>query len=165
MTGIRSESIETRALAKPHKIEYMKRLVKHVCLSLSILTLMSLSAGAANKTNSEQFDWTDVIEAIIVVESEGNPNAVSGNSVGAMQITPIVVRECNNILKTQGSQLRYTLTDRYDVEKSKEMFLLIQSKYNKSNDVEKAIRSWNGGPNYSMRATNGYYHKVLRRMK
>jgi len=127
---------------------------------------MPLSAGAAKKsTNSEQFDWTPVIEAIILVESEGNPNVVSGSSVGAMQITPVVVRECNHILKTRGSSLRYTLADRYDVAKSKEMFLLIQSKYNKENNVEKAIRSWNGGPNYGVRSTNRYYQKVLRRMR
>ena len=144
----------------------MKRLVKSVCLSLSILTLMPLNVGAANEgDDSEQFDWTDVMEAIILVESEGNPNAVSGNSVGVMQITPILVRECNNILKARNSSKRYALTDRYDVEKSKEMFLLIQSQYNKTNNVEKAIRSWNGGPNYSVRATDRYYQKVLRRMK
>jgi len=144
----------------------MKRLVKMLSLSLSILTLMPLQAGAANEDdNSEQFDWTPVMEAIILVESEGNPNAVSGNSVGAMQITPILVRECNNILKSRGSEKRYTMADRYDVEKSKEMFLLIQSQYNKTNNVEKAIRTWNGGPNYSTRATDRYYQKVLRRMK
>ena len=104
----------------------MKRFVKNVCLSLSILTLLPLQAGAANENdNSEQFDWTPVMEAIILVESEGNPRAVSGNSVGAMQITPILVRECNNILQSRGSDKRYTLADRYNVEKSKEMFLLI----------------------------------------
>ncbi len=144
----------------------MKRLVKQLCLSLSILTLMPLQAGAANgNDDSEPFDWTPVMEAIILVESEGNPRAVSGNSVGAMQITPILVRECNNILRSRGDNKQYTLADRYDVGKSKEMFLLIQSQYNKSNDVERAIRSWNGGPRYSVRATDRYYQKVLRRMK
>ena len=147
-------------------IENMKRLVKNLCLSLSILTLMPLQAGAANRSDdSAQFDWTPVMEAIILVESEGNPNAVSGNSVGVMQITPVLVRECNNILKSRGSDKRYSMTDRYDVEKSKEMFLLIQSQYNKTNNVEKAIRSWNGGPNYSVKGTDRYYQKVLRRMK
>lgn len=131
---------------------------------MSILTLMPLSGGAKT-TNSEPFDWSAVMEAIIMVESEGNPRAVSGNSVGAMQITPILVKECNQILKTRKSDKRFTMDDRYSVSKSKEMFLLIQSKYNKSNDIEKAIRSWNGGPNYSLRATNGYYQKVLRHMK
>ncbi|MCR5679434.1 MAG: lytic transglycosylase domain-containing protein [Prevotella sp.] len=144
----------------------MKRLVKHVCLSLSILTLMPLGAGAANKDeSSDKFDWNPVMEAIIQVESEGNPRAVSGNSVGAMQITPICVKECNLILERRGSTLRYTMNDRYSVAKSKEMFLLIQSYHNKTNNVEKAIRSWNGGPNYSVRATNRYYQKVMRQMK
>lgn len=144
----------------------MKRLVKKFCLSLSIISLMPLSAGAANRDeSSEPFDWNPVMEAIIWVESEGNPRAVSGNQVGAMQITPICVRECNLILKERGSSLRYTMNDRFSVVKSKEMFLLIQSHRNKTNDVEKAIRAWNGGPNYSVRATNRYYQKVMRRMK
>ncbi|MBQ9669272.1 MAG: lytic transglycosylase domain-containing protein [Prevotella sp.] len=144
----------------------MKRLVKILCLSFSILTISPLGAGAADKDeSSELFDWTPVMEAIIQVESEGNPRAVSGNSAGAMQITPILVRECNDILKARGSKKQYTLDDRFDVEKSKEMFLLIQSQHNKTNDVERAIRSWNGGPRYSVRATNRYYQKVLQRMK
>ena len=127
---------------------------------------MPLSAGAAKRDEgSEQFDWSAVMKAIILVESEGNPRAVSGNSVGVMQITPILVQECNDILKARGSKKRYSLADRYDVGKSKEMFLLIQSQHNKSNDVEKAIRIWNGGPRYSVRATNRYYKKVLQRMK
>ena len=137
-----------------------------LCLSFSILTLSPLSVGAANKEeSSELFDWSPVMEAIIQVESEGNPRAVSGNSAGAMQITPILVRECNAILKARGSKKRYTLDDRFDVGKSKEMFLLIQSQHNKTNNVEKAIRSWNGGPRYSVRATNRYYKKVLQCMK
>ena len=137
-----------------------------LCLSFSILTLSPLSVGAANKDESSGlFDWSPVMEAIIQVESEGNPRAVSGNSAGAMQITPILVRECNAILKARGSKKRYTLDDRFDVGKSKEMFLLIQSQHNKTNNVEKAIRSWNGGPRYSVRATNRYYRKVLQCMK
>ena len=89
---------------------------------------------------------------------------MSGNSVGAMQITPILVRECNNILEKQKSKKRYTMNDRFSVEKSKEMFLLIQKYFNPENNVEKAIRSWNGGMKYSIRATNKYYKKVLARM-
>ena len=105
------------------------------------------------------------MDAIILVESEGNPKAVSGNSVGAMQITPILVRECNNILEKQKSKKRYTMNDRFSVEKSKEMFLLIQKYFNPENNVEKAIRSWNGGVKYSVKATNKYYRKVLAKMK
>ena len=131
---------------------------------MSLIPMTALAATDGSKS-SEKFDWTSVIEAIIQVESEGNPNAVSGNSVGVMQITPILVRECNNILKGRKSNKRFTLADRYNVGKSKEMFLLIQSHHNPENNVEKAIRSWNGGMKYSLKATNRYYQKVMKRMK
>ena len=145
----------------------MKNLVKKACLSLTFLSLIPMTATAVENGNqsSASFDWTPIMEAIIQVESEGNSRAVSGNSVGAMQITPILVKECNQILKNQKSDKRYTMNDRYSVEKSKEMFLLIQSHHNKQNNVERAIRSWNGGPRYSMRATNGYFKKVMRHLK
>lgn len=100
-----------------------------------------------------------------MVESEGNPRAVSGNSVGVMQITPILVRECNNILKGRKSKKRCTLKDRFSVDKSKEMFLLIQSRHNTANNVERAIRSWNGGMRYSVKRTQRYYNKVMAKMK
>ena len=112
-----------------------------------------------------KFNWNPVMDAIIQVESEGNPKAVSGNSVGVMQITPILVEDCNNILQKQKSKKRFTLADRYSVEKSKEMFLLIQKCYNPTNSIEKAIRSWNGGVHYSVRATNRYFRKVMKQMK
>jgi hypothetical protein len=41
------------------------------------------------------------------------------------------------------------------------MFLLIQSWYNPENNVEKAIRSWNGGVNYSVKRTQRYFEKVM----
>ena len=147
----------------------MNNLMKKACVSLMALMLVSLNASAegnatkSNKTSS--FDWNPVMDAIIQVESGGNPKAVSGNSVGAMQITPILVKQCNIYLQQQKSKKRYTLADRYSVAKSKEMFLLIQSVLNPQNSIEKAIRMWNGGPNYSVRATNRYYQKVMNKMK
>ena len=132
------------------------------------LFLVSLTASAEDSIWTSfkklSFDWNPVMDAIIQVESEGNPRAVSGNSVGVMQITPVLVKECNDILKKQKSNKRYTLDDRYSVEKSKEMFLLIQKYFNPENNVEKAIRSWNGGMKYSVKATNKYYKKVLAKM-
>ena len=124
-------------------------------MSLGILSLQAKNPG---------FDWDPVMDAIIEVESGGDANAVSGKSVGAMQITPILVKECNNILQQKNSKKRYTLADRYSVEKSKEMFLLIQSHHNPANDIEKAIRLWNGGVNYSVKATTKYYRKVMSKM-
>ena len=147
----------------------MSQIIKKACLSLMTLILLSTVAMAggngAKSVKTSGFDWNSVMDAIIQVESGGNAKAVSGNSVGAMQITPILVKDCNIILKKRNSKLRYTLADRYSLEKSKEMFLLIQSFHNPENNVEKAIRAWNGGPKYSVRATNRYYKKVMNKMK
>ena len=78
-------------------------------------------------------DWNPVMDAIIQVESEGNARAVKGNSCGAMQITPVLVKDCNRILRMRGSNKRYTLADRFSISKSRAMFLLIQSFYNPQN--------------------------------
>jgi len=129
------------------------------------ITLTAAAAGNAKSTKTSGFNWNPVMDAIIQVESEGNPKAVSGNSVGAMQITPILVKDCNEILKKQKSKKQYTMADRYSVTKSKEMFLIIQKYYNPENNIEKAIRLWNGGIKYSVRATNRYYRKVMALLK
>ena len=147
------------------KMIYMIKVVRKVLVTFAILMACSVEISAGTKVNESSFDWTPVINAIIQVESGGNPRAVSGPSCGAMQITPICVRECNNILQKRKSKKRYTLNDRFDVQKSKEMFILLQSYFNRANDVEHAIRSWNGGQHYSKRATQRYYEKVMRHMK
>ena len=112
-------------------------------------------------TEAAVFDWNPVMDAIIQVESGGNRMARNGNQVGCMQITPACVTQCNIILKKREDPRRFTMADRYSVEKSKEMFLVVQSYYNPENNVEKAIRSWNGGPGYSTRGTQRYYQKVM----
>ena len=147
----------------------MNHVSKKVSLSLMALVMVAMTASAgastSKSTKTSGVDWNPVMDAIIQVESEGNPNAVSGNSVGAMQITPILVKDCNDILKKQKSKKRYTMADRYSVAKSKEMFLIIQKYYNPESNIEKAIRLWNGGVKYTTRATNRYYKKVLAQMK
>ena len=145
----------------------MNKVLKIVCLICCIATFAPLpvAAGDAKSTTSSRYDWNPVMEAIIHVESRGDAKAVSGNSCGAMQITPILVKECNNILKKRKSKKRFTLQDRFSVQKSKEMFLLYQSHYNPTNNVEKAIRSWNGGNNYSVKRTHSYYEKVMAKLR
>ena len=143
----------------------MKRKFFYALVALMILLAnphSALAAGNGSRTTAKNFDWTPVMEAIIEVESNGNHRAKNGNQVGAMQITPILVADCNEILKQRKSTKRYQLSDRLDVKKSKEMFLRIQSWYNPKNNVEKAIRSWNGGVNYSVKHTQRYYEKVMK---
>ena len=156
---------ETAVLEKDN---IMKRLAKTACLACVILMLVPVNASAGTKgKQGSQFDWNPVIDAIIEVESEGNAKAVdkSGKSCGILQITPILVKECNRILQLRKSSKRYDMNDRFSASKSKEMFLLYQSFYNPGNNVEQAIRSWNGGMNYTRRGTQRYFEKVMSKMK
>ena len=130
---------------------------KFVLVVLLMCLPFAVFAAGDEPTTNGTFDWEPVMNAIIQVESGGNPNAVSGNSCGAMQITPICVAQCNIILKARKSKKRYSL----NIAKSKEMFLLLQSYYNLENNIEKAIRSWNGGMKYTVRGTQKYYNKVM----
>ena len=135
---------------------------KVLWLNLVLMVFLpSVCLAKVGKTGSSRVNWEPVMNAIIQVESGGNSKAKNGNQCGAMQITPIMVAECNNILKARKSKKRFSLADRFNVAKSKDMFLLIQSFHNPVNDIEKAIRSWNGGMNYSIRGTQRYFEKVM----
>ena len=109
--------------------------------------------------------WDNLIKAISVVESGENPRAVSGKHVGILQISPIVVDECNRINKLKKNKKRYQYGDRYNKEKSIEMFNIIQDFYNPSHDTEKAIRLWNGGSGYTIKGTNKYFKKVKTKLE
>ena len=126
--------------------------------------MLTLSISVAAQEKAKSYDWTRVINAIIQVESKGNAKAhnPNGDCCGILQITRVLVRDVNEYLKIKGSSKRYTLADRYNVQKSKEMFILYQERHNPGHNVEKAIRIWNGGPFYSVAKTNGYYRKVMK---
>ncbi|MBQ9637424.1 MAG: lytic transglycosylase domain-containing protein [Prevotella sp.] len=147
----------------------MKSYLERFLLSLLFILLANpqaaLGAGSGSRNEKSNYDWTPVMDAIIEVESNGNRHAKNGDQVGAMQITPILVADCNDILKQRKSAKRFKLSDRLSVDKSKEMFLLIQSRYNPTNNVEKAIRLWNGGVNYNVKRTQRYYEKVMRALR
>ena len=106
------------------------------------------------------------MNAIIAVESEGSPKAhnPNGDCAGILQITPILVKECNQLLKKEKYKRRYTLGDRYNAKKSKEMFIYLQEHFNPEATVEKAIKQWNCGF-YTERWKSksiGYYKKVMK---
>ena len=129
--------------------------------------MLTLSISVAAQEKGKSYDWTRVINAIIQVESKGNAKAhnPNGDCCGILQITRVLVRDVNEYLKIKGSSKRYTLADRYNVQKSKEMFILYQERHNPGHNVEKAIRIWNGGPYYykgKAGKTDGYYRKVMK---
>ena len=109
----------------------------------------------------------DLVTAPIHVESRGNDSAIGdrhlvGNeAVGALQIRPIMVREVNRILKIQKSDKRFTLKDRFEREKSIEMFYIWKNYHHKDSEPEVIARNWNGGPKgYKVNRTVKYWNKV-----
>ena len=132
-----------------------------IILMATIISMMmpTMAYGQTNK-------WERVMNAIIQVESSGNPKAhnPNGDCAGILQITPILVKECNNLLAKKKSKKRYTLGDRYNAEKSKEMFILLQEHFNPEMNVEKAIKQWNCGfytTQWKSKSV-GYYKKVMK---
>lgn len=98
------------------------------------------------------YDWELFTQALIWVESRGDSDAIgSKNDVGVLQITPILVEDCNRILKNEG----FTLEDRLDSLKSVEMFNIIQDHYNPQHDYHLALKIWNG------QAPLSYHCKVM----
>ena len=124
-------------------------------ISIVLFVLFSAyNTYAYNDKNVER-----LIKAIGQVESRGNINAVSncGKFVGYLQISKVVVDDCNRIL----GEKKYNYNHRFDKESSIEMFYIIQNYYNPKMDIEKAIRIWNGGPTYSLSKTQSYYNDVM----
>ena len=104
----------------------------------------------------------NLIEAIIYVESRGDINAYNAkeNAVGCLQIRPIMLREVNRLLGYN----KYKLTDRWNKEKSIEMFNVIKEHTTNPTD-EKLARNWNGGWNgYKKQSTLKYWHKVKQQL-
>ena len=110
---------------------------------------------------AQKQDLNRLITAIATVESELNEKAVSGDCVGYLQIRPLLIKECNNILKKKNSKKHYSLSDRFSKKKSIEMFYLIQEKFNPSHNVERALWVWNAGP-YSKKRPTKYINKVMK---
>lgn len=83
--------------------------------------------------------WNALISALIIVESDGIASAVGdkGEAVGVLQIHPCVVDD----VRIAGHN--YTLVDRYDREKSIEIWKAWQNIYNPEKDLWKAIKYHN----------------------
>lgn len=125
---------------------------------MTFVTSLSMSAASSELEKK----WGPIYTSIAQVESEGNPRRISncGRYVGYLQISKILVRQCNQIL---GKQV-YTYDDRLDKQKSIDMFIVFQEHFNKEGNMEKAIRMWNSGDVNCMRrkrATESYYRRVM----
>ena len=96
-------------------------------------------------TTSEIIDDMElVLFALIWQESKGNENALNGNAIGILQITPIFVKELNR----HGSN--YSHSDALSFESSVNMWKTYQTLHNAEKSVKKAIFLHNpkGGDKY-----------------
>ena len=151
----------------------MKRTIKTLLVTILIFNLFGCSKAQEPYVEPEQIqesakpaptfhykdsiaEWEIFLLALIEVESGNNPNAIGKtNDGGVLQITPIYVREANRIQ----SDKVFTLEDRFDIQKSLEMFNVMNDRYNKDRDIEKAIKLHNPHAPASYRA------KILKKME
>ena len=124
---------------------------------LAIVSMMGVMTVNAKPSDS-------LINAIIKVESNDNVNAIgdNGKAVGCMQIWKVVVDDVNKV-----SKLKYNYNDRFNKEKSIEIFKLYINKYATAKRLgrtptdEDMARIWNGGPNgFKKAGTKQYWLKV-----
>lgn len=141
-------------VSKKFKIAYVIASVTLVISSVlwnmkKISDMKAEKMGEAEATEiiEEKIDpWDLFVEAVIWRESRGDASAIgdSGKAVGVLQIHPIMVREANRIIAMNGGQKdMYSYDDRYDRDKSIEMFKVVQDYHNKEHDLRKALDIWN----------------------
>jgi len=95
--------------------------------------------------------WPLFIDAIAWVESKWNPNAIGKrNDIGWLQITPIILKEVERL-----TGIHYFEKDRFDKEKSIEIFNIIQKYHNPERDLHFALKIWNP------QAPISYHRKVM----
>lgn len=108
---------------------------------------VSEKTEATAKADIDAEKWDKFIEAVIWQESKGKENCIgdSGKAVGVLQIHPIMVREANRILAMTDKSKSdyYAYDDRYDREKSIEIFKVVQDYHNASHDHKRALEIWN----------------------
>lgn len=126
-----------------------------------VLQMQSLKKETSNLTKNKieistpdnLSDWNTLQLAIAMTESEFNPKAVGKtNDYGIYQITPIYVKEVNRLLGKQA----YTHNQVFDIEKSVEMFNVMQSFKNPNQDIETAIYFHNKAPWYKKKVMKNY---------
>ena len=113
----------------------------------------------------------DFFIAIAIVESGMHPDAVGdrGKAIGIVQISEICVDDVNRIY-----DLDYTYDDRWDIQKSEEIFNLYLKHWgwnyykttNKPPSERVMARIWNGGPEgWKKPSTIKYWDKVKLHLK
>ena len=102
-------------------------------------------------------EWQVLQMASALTESRFNPDAKGATQdLGILQITPIYAREASRLNKDRD----YTHSEALDTSTALEMFNVVQSHHNPTQDIDKAIRLHNPGGD-----SIGYSNKVKANME
>ena len=140
-----------------------KQTVKIIFALMMLLNCSTFYVKAQNTT----VNYNRLITAIGTVESGLNDKAKSGVHAGFLQISKGCVTECNRINKIKGVSTRYTLQDRFNHQKSIEMFWIIQKFYNPKLDIDYMVLLWNEGnsamkkPKRKTTVENSEYERIV----
>lgn len=133
-----------------------------VAACLLLVTACAAKAGAATPSDR-------LIDALVKVESNGDPRAIgdNGKAYGCLQIWSVVVEDVNQV-----SRVKYTHADAFDPAKARAICRAYLARYATANRLgrepteEDFARIWNGGPNgWRKNSTIKYWHKVAAVLK
>ena len=139
------------------------------------LATVIATSGPGGIRGNQGRDWTtrntlqtmttisNLISALIIVESSGNDRAVGdqGRAIGCLQIHRGVVQDVNRIT---GSNYRHQdMTNRVAARAVCQAYL---EHYGKGKTTEQQARIWNGGPTGDRKpVTLAYWRRVQRNLK
>ena len=140
--------------------------MKKLLILMLVLGMASLASADILTDIELWYDGTTVtvvgLNAIEYVESKGNINAIgdNGQAVGCMQIHPIMVKDVNRILGWN----EYTLNDRYDRWKSRQMCRIYLYHYCKNMNFEDMAACWVAGPDGYLQKSKPAVKKYLEKI-
>jgi|TARA_B100001778_G_C18334094_1_gene514435 hypothetical protein len=150
-----NKDLKKRTIDYKNQIEELYKEVDSLKFEIIELEgLVELSKYTLNKD--------DILSAIMYVESRNDNLAYAPgeDAAGCLQIRKCMVDDVNRILKRRKSEIRFTYEDRWNREKSIQMFNIFCTYY-KLETAEEMARGWNGGPRgMNNPATAEYWQKV-----
>lgn len=135
--------------------KYVNELIQHIDYLNDEKTdyIISLAKDNAQyRKIKELYEWQLFTQALIIVESGMQCNAVgdNGSAIGILQIRPIMVKEYRRLTGDK------SIINRKDPIQSLKIFKIVQSYHNREQDFKKACKVWNPT------ATDEYYNKVMK---
>lgn len=146
----------------------MKKYIISILVCLTFFQTKSIEVIKIPIVKQIEIEEEPLIKALMKVESNNDSLAVGDThltefSIGILQIRPIMVDECNRILKLlKKDRPKFKYSDRISKRKSIEMFKLWRDYHHKGSSEEVVARNWNGGTyGYKNSKTKKYWKKVL----